>query len=269
MDLQIKLYGYQRLSFQISTLTMSNFCGYGTHLLMFFMWTAKIGAQTYETCAELMGSYHRYSLSDGVYTITSTTLGSLNLYCSFDYINEYAWTLFESGTRGGMQAMRDTGFSVDAERNTGDVDAYRFTIYRLSYDWMDYLQSNSDYLFATCEFNTSLVEDYMLFDVSQFDIFSLNNSDTSICSSGHIFTNINGVSCGGSTIAIVGASEMHPHLSQQSGCDCTIFGTSGEDYFGCYWSTDASFTCTTSGYSTTQWWYGSNEQLSSIFVTNR
>ena len=239
------------------------------HLLILSIWTAKVGSQTYGTCAEVMQSHDRYNLSDGVYAIANTDNGtSLDLYCSFDYENDYAWTLFESGSKYKLlRDLRAKGFSTDYPQNIDDVDTSRFTMYRLSYDWMNYLQSNSEFLLATCQFNTSLVKDYTLFDVSQFDIFSLDNTDyfNSSCSSGHISTNIKGVACNGSTISIFGAPLVHPHLyfRSEAGCNCTVFGDSAYEFFGSYWFFDTSFTCSTSESSTTQWWYGSDVSSSS------
>ena len=98
-----------------------------------------------------MKSNANHTLSDGVYTITSQTLGSLNLYCSFDYENKYAWTLIDSGLRLDMTQARSIPFTEDFPYETDDVNTARFQFYRLSYDWMHYLQSNSDYILSTCQ----------------------------------------------------------------------------------------------------------------------
>lgn len=79
-----------------------------------------------------------------------------------------------------------------------------------------------------------------------------------MCSNGLVSANINGVDCVNNTISIVQLTDMHPHLSEQAHCGCGVFdnGTS-HDYFGAYWHTVDSFSCTVDGDSTTQWWYGS------------
>ena len=52
------------------------------------------------------------------------------------------------------------------QKNTNNVDAGRLSIYRLSYAWINYLQSQSDYVFATCNFSTSFQQDWLLLDVN-------------------------------------------------------------------------------------------------------
>ena len=214
------------------------------------------------TCAELMASYAPYTLSSGVYTITSASLGSsLEMYCDFDYENNNGWTLITSGARDTLRGtLRRVGFSTSHEVAVDDVNTGRFDQYRISYDWMNYLQTNSDYLLASCEFNTSFAQDWVLFNTTQFDILTWDVSDESVCTP-MVSVNINGNTCSSGNISIVQLTDMHPHLSVQSHCGCSSSLSLNEetdhDYWGAYWTWDTSFTCTQNKTSTTQWWYGS------------
>ena len=219
-------------------------------------------AQSYNTCADWMKSRVRFGLANGVYNITNSTNHALEMYCIFDYHNNFAWTLIESGTRSNYQSpLRDYAFFEDFSRNVHSVNKSRFSLYRLSYNWMYHLQSNSQYLYSTCEFNTSFIKDWVLFNVSTFDVLSFNSTDSCV---NVISASINGTQCAHTTIDIVQDGVMHAHLSEQADCGCSNL-QSGDahsyDWFGAYFRWDPSFSCCTTDTSTTQWWYGS-------YVTN-
>ena len=156
-----------------------------------------IKSQTYSTCAEWMTSYERYALTNGVFSITSSTLAStLDLYCVFDYENNYAWTLIESATKSWFRDNVYTGFPVDYEVDTDDVDTYRASSwgYRLSKDWMQHLQDNSNYLYATCEFDTTFTQDWLLFDLNSMEFDILTDTTYDSCTT-VISANILGTTC--------------------------------------------------------------------------
>ena len=115
-----------------------------------------LDSQSYATCADVMENHHKYELSSGVFTISALSLGeSKDMWCEFDYNNNYGWTLIVSGTKSNMYNNRYDAWSIDDPINSDDVTNFKDTNYRISKDWMLYLQSNSDYILASCNFDVS------------------------------------------------------------------------------------------------------------------
>ena len=95
------------------------------------------GVTQYEKCADSLSNHEVNELSDGTYNITARIESSKAVYCSFDYINNYAWTLFESDSQTQMQtALQNIAFDEDVSYNDNDVSNYRNNLYRLSRDWI-------------------------------------------------------------------------------------------------------------------------------------
>ena len=223
----------------------------------------------YYSCGDWMADHAFGNLSDGVYNITSTVNrqsiinnNSLNAYCSFDYDQNYAWTLFESGSRADM-ANSYIIFSDNTPQGIYDVNTSRFTMYRLSRDWIYTLYYQSDYLYSTCNFSTDMTgQDWLLFDLNNYNnIEFFNYYDPGPTCFNVISANIRGYQCVNSTIPIFKNPNEHIHVNRESGgCECqpwNSLGLSSEDYFGFYEDVDTSFTCTIDLSSTTQWWFGS------------
>ena len=54
----------------------------------------------YTSCSDWMYNFRSIKeLSNGIYYIYDETLGVLNVYCVFDYDNNYGWTLIQSSSR--------------------------------------------------------------------------------------------------------------------------------------------------------------------------
>ena len=240
-------------------------------LLLLAHASANLG-QTFFTCRDWMSNYEKNALSDGVYNITSiidrnevsTTNSWRQVYCSFDYTRNYAWTLIESGSRSSMSStLKYLNFVSDLGYNEDDVETYRNSLYRLSRDWMYSLYFLSDYLYSTCEFDTSFSKDWLLMRISQFDANPFFDEFTGLCVNA-VSANIRGYLCQDSTVRIW--STAHVHIdSSAAGCNCTSWtssavGTGGEDNFGLYGSTphNTEFSCVTTSTSTTNWWFGSD-----------
>ena len=211
----------------------------------------------------------RNGLSDGVYNITNMDNSTMiPVYCVFDYSNDYSWTLIESGSRSQMEnstGLRYASFRLNISFNEDNVDLHKDTIYRMSDYWINSIKSRSEFLLSTCNFNTSLAIDYMLFNLSntEYDIFQ--DRFTSVCISVES-ANIIGYSsdnCTTKTIQMwdydVINSDFHVHL-EASAVDCGCHpwpSSSNHDCFGWYTHYDTTFTCTTTSENTTNWWLGS------------
>ena len=99
-------------------------------------------------------------LVDGVYNITINKTSYHNVYCAFDYINEFGWTLIESATLSQMKSsLHNLPWAISSKINENDVELYRNTSYRMSKDAMFSIKNISSYLFATCNFNISFEND--------------------------------------------------------------------------------------------------------------
>lgn len=215
----------------------------------------------YTTCADIMSSLPYNSASDGVYSITNGT-SNLDVYCSFDYTRNYSWTLFESVNMITMQlTFRLYPFTDDVAVNINDVATYRNFRYRLSRDWMRSIQHRSNYLYATCNFNTLFdSNDYLLIDLINFGYDITASYFLNQCVNVESI-NIRGYECtGGTTISIMQFIATHLYVNGNStDCDCDIISTDSvgyEENFGAYWNANSLFSCTTDSFATTNWWFG-------------
>ena len=227
------------------------------------------GNDAHFTCGDWMSSNEKNSLSDGVYNITSIIDRSdfedswREVYCAFDYTRNYAWTLIESGSRSVMSnTLRTVTFVSDSPYNEDNVESYRNSLYRLSRDWMYSLYFVSDYLFSTCEFDTSFSKDWLLFRLSELNINPFFEEFSSTCVNS-VSANIRGYSCQNSTVQIwtIGGTYHMVTDSSLTSCGCNTWAAgavSGEHNFGFYNLYNTEFTCTATISSTTNWWFGSD-----------
>ena len=151
----------------------------------------------------------KYSLADGVFEINrvagvtnyGTLIDTIDVYCIFD-TNNYGWTLIQSGDRDEMQTgdLRTIDFTKRGYYNMNDVLSYKNSKFRVSLEWMESLHSHSTLFSATCNFNTSLSQDWVLMNltVAQYDPFEVS-SFAGVCTS-VISANIRGYDCIDSTI---------------------------------------------------------------------
>lgn len=76
----------------------------------------------YSSCADWMYNF-RYikQLPDGVYYIYNQSLGVLEVYCRFDYENNYGWTLIQSASKVFLisKDFSKNAFIDDAPCNSG------------------------------------------------------------------------------------------------------------------------------------------------------
>ena len=142
----------------------------------------------YLSCTDWMSSNAYNSLDDGVYNISrivgtthyTTNTEELQVYCKFDYINNYSWTLVESGSLDVMQSdLAYADFVTDISYNMESVASSKNTQYRLSLDWMDSVRidGNNDLMLASCNFNTSFAQDWVLMNLTKttYDPFEMES----------------------------------------------------------------------------------------------
>ena len=252
-----------------------------------------------------MRSEPNNSLSNGVYNITidisNTTQESIRVYCIFDYNNNsnyninsnynynppYAWTLIEYGTLINMKTV--FAFASFYLSYTSNDDNFNFGItsfsYRINYDRINSIQQRSQYLFGTCNFNTSFIKDYILFDLKTMDYDPFTGTSSGKCVKVKD-VNIRGFQCNDNTQAEVatvalwdrfpsssghGGSNIHLHVDSSSngginGTNCSCSGwissaVDGEDNFGYYAISNSEFGCAKDMGSSTNWWLGSQVRL--------
>ena len=127
------------------------------------------------SCADIMQSdfngYTKYEnnnnsiieLPNGEYTIYLYNDSNYNqtVYCSFDYLNGYAWTLIESGSLRSYSLHFDSlltaGFTVDLPYNQHSPQSNMRDVFRLSKNTQLAIKDDSTHLLATCNFDLSLV----------------------------------------------------------------------------------------------------------------
>ena len=76
----------------------------------------------YTSCSDWMYNFRSIKqLSKGVYYIYDETLGVINVYCVFDYDNNYGWTLIQSASRSYLNTTDFEGkaFVDDVSYNIG------------------------------------------------------------------------------------------------------------------------------------------------------
>lgn len=225
---------------------------------------------SYNSCAEI-ASDNFSPFSDGEYTLAIGTV-----YCKFDYDNEYAWTMIESGSYLNFghdfegdtigYGLLDHGFTEDLPYHEDEPSLWMYQVYRMSLSNMLTLQASSKYVFATCNFDTSMTDDYWLMQVSSMEKDPLSETFTEQC-----FTtdevDIRGYECIDGTAPGWSSANNHFHIdSASSACSCTGWtsdattGGGNEDNFGHYNQINTAFSCTASETSTTQWWFGDDVQ---------
>ena len=201
-------------------------------------------AEEYYSCADYMSNGDIYELANGTFTIhhiEDNITSTLDVYCIFDYTNDYAWTLIESGSRCSMENELSNSdfFDDDVAYNEENVEENRFSLYRLSLSWMDSIYAKSDLLYATCNFDISFSQDWWLLNLTEteYDPFEIE-SFSGVCTS-VISANIRGYTCENNTVQVwqddVGPFHYHIDSSQGAcGCsewvsDATYVGNGGED----------------------------------------
>ena len=235
----------------------------------------------HSTCSDWMETNDFQSLPNGIYHITNNNTNStINVYCSFDYIKNYSFTLIESGSLTNMRSkefLAQAPFTANISYNMNNVSYYRDSLYRLSRDWMLYLEEKLNLLFATCNFDTQFNRDWILFDLN--DLHNMYNPFYH-SQFGHCYdivsANIRGHECSSNTIMFQedvdnddGYDPMHFQASSDgtwyskygSSCACDSIFTKGSSHyeanFGVYEHYNENFTCSNSSNSTTNWWLGS------------
>ena len=239
---------------------------------IFFTWFVETDSliQSYATCAEWMENRAFGSLNDGVYTVKDTSNNRfISAYCNFNYDQNYSFTLIESGSRVNMSStsiLAEEPFYTNQTYSMNNVDTARFSAYRLSLSWMKYLQSKSDYLFATCNFNTQFTRDWVLINLNNLpddeNPFEkkLNYKCVEVVS-----VNIRGNTCTNNTIIFYQWNAGHLEIdtsdeTNSQECGCWSYFVDGsvdsEDNFGYYDHFNTNFSCTHKNTSTTNWWLG-------------
>ena len=226
----------------------------------------------YTTCGEWMKYSSFGTLTDGVYQIhNNETQSSIKVYCTFDYIRNYSFTLIESASLVNMQSttvLANAAFTSNITYNIHNVNHYRHFAYRLSREWMLHLETKSTFLFATCNFNTNFTRDWLLINMAAIEIdhnpFYYSVAD---CSNA-VSVNIRGYQCKNAQIymqqedEVSGNSGWHLSVdSNYSGCGCTAINTGSvldEFDFGIYSPRylNKNFSCSKNSSSTTNWWLG-------------
>ena len=221
-------------------------------------------ALSHSSCADILSSQASI-LANGEYTISTTTESSLPVYCAFDYSNNYAWTLIESGTLTAYNnGDLDYALTENAPQNEYSPNSSKSSIYRMSKENQLSIKNNSQYLLSTCEFVIDQTVDYWLINLTsnalEYDIWNDLFSYGCLTSES---VNIVGYSC--SSDKTVGVSQTyeteHLHIEgDDSTCECSDSLTvsfDDNDYFGDYLFFNTDFGCSKSSSSTTQWWLGS------------
>ena len=234
----------------------------------YFLLLARADGSIQQTCADYMWASNTY-LSNGVYTIYNiSNNNSIDVYCTFDYDHQYAFTLFTSGTLVNMDTTLDQAFTVDLPYNMDNIlsinDNKINDLYRLSFDWMSHLQLNSDYIFVTCNFVTNFTIDWVLMDIDKMGYNILSGTISGLCIN-VTSINIRGHECSeGKTVRVWGNhAEYAFHIDSNltpNECNCLAIAngsTVSEDNFGHYRFVNNEFSCSRNNGSTTNWWYGS------------
>ena len=246
-------------------------------LLLFVTWylVGLIVIKTHEvnlTCADVMKNvFSRQSaieLRDGEYKISlkNTSESNYTVFCSFDYLNNYAWTLIESGSFLSYSRHYDSlltyGFITDVSYNEESPDANKETVFRMSKNTMISIKNNSQFLFATCNFDLTMENEFWLMrlDKMEKDPWYETLDGTCITSVG---VNIRGYKCNNTDVPTwSNASPYHFHIqSSTSGCSCSPWSSdavSSEDNFAYYNGRNTNHACSATHNSTANWWLGSH-----------
>ena len=223
------------------------------------------------TCADVMKNvFSRNSaieLTDGEYTISLTHTSESNhtVYCSFDYLNNYAWTLIESGSLVSYSIQYDhlltLGFNIDRPHNEQSPDANKETVFRMSKNTMISIKNNSQFLFATCNFDLTMENEFWLMRLDEMEKDPWTPYWSSNCTT-IVRVNIRGYECNNTDIYSGTSNDtLHLHIdSTNSDCLCspwTAGSIPNENNFGYYNGQNTNHACSASNSSTTNWWLGS------------
>ena len=221
--------------------------------------------EQFQTCADYMQSTTLQSkLDNDFYEIVNGSSSSINVFCVFDYDNHYAWTLIESSTRTQMiSELQNKNFDENYPQNTNNPTLSSITsdVYRLSLNWMQFLQSKSEYMLASCNLNTNFAtsNDWMLMNINNIGADLLYNWLLGECIN-VVSINVRGYQCKNSTVYAWQELTRHLHIqSADTSCDCQTISTGSvfsEDNFGSYTNYNTDFSCTERDNSTTNWWFG-------------
>ena len=220
----------------------------------------------FSDCASIV-SYYNIRLDDGIYILTlnnnnnnNNHLQTLYVFCKFDYINEYAWTLIESFSlqfRDEMNRAFYFDFGVNNNNNI-NITQSMTKMYRLSKNEMNLIEFESKYFLSTCNFDISQTIDYFLVS-TVYDNWYLTDRFNSACKSVRSI-NIRGYNCINSTVAIFGyPTHIHIDSSSHYGCQCESYVETSiwnENNFGQYSTYNPLFSCSMTNNSTTNYWFG-------------
>ena len=196
--------------------------------------------------------------TNGLYRIFDGEDGLFWAYCDFDSEPNFAWTLIMSYSfrtrdifKGKPFYLYDMEFSQDSHQWDG---------YRLSLPRMQSIRNSSTHWRATCNFATRVTMDHRDYIRTSFvntDFLVTPDADRCIR---YELVDIRGISCRNCTVYSPYSPEFDYHIDSWWGnfCDFTARpgGIEDEDNFGYYGTWNNAFGCSSTEFSTTEYWIG-------------
>lgn len=203
--------------------------------------------QTIKSCL----GYKNGTRKSGQYKIFNDGT-SYNVYCDFDSITSFTWTLVQSHEK----AIRMKPYYLNSPQSP---DSPSWTGYRLQKSRMLSIQADSTKWRITCEYNGSTpLTDYVYGAVKDLDIMKKQYGCRKVQ-----FIKIREQSCNDCTVYFYQPANFifHFYSKLKMNCDFHITGEQttgceGADYFGDFMCTDWNHTCSSSPHATTQTWFG-------------
>jgi len=226
--------------------------------VIFFTFLAGAHSSIPNSCLDILESGHD---KNGYYLIISASGRELSVFCDFSSESGSAWTLVTSHTLDN-NIFRNQPLTADYPVNEHSPNFY---MYRMRKDAMDHLRSASTHWRATCEFDKLPVpvdyRDYVRGNFQSFDILTYDGNG--ICKNVE-YLNIRGHIVSHGTAPFWQQQNRYMlHIDSAGTAEpqkCDFDGAAGsvpsEDNFGYYNYPSADFRCSTSGSSTTQYWFG-------------
>ena len=208
-------------------------------------------------CKEKLSTNRRYP-SGVYYLFDHKTSSSYKAYCDFTSEDGFVWTIVESFSLANNNMFTNKSFHKDYPVSQ---NAFTWEKYRLSFSRMTETARHSTHVRATCNFNTETgplnYTDYLRAKLSDIDV--MKSEGINDCKR-YEYINIRGHGCSNCTAWFSQSDSVHAHVASYHGLSCIIPGADDsqtmEDYFGFYQTTNHVHRCSSSGKSTTQWWFG-------------
>ena len=200
--------------------------------------------------------------TNGYYSIKNTGTDGLShsVYCDFESEPGFAWTLVESFALKNklLPAFKSLPLKVDAPVNPYSPN---WNLFRMSYQQMSHLRSQSTHWRVTCSFQTNPEDIYRDYARTSFKAFdALDFVGLNVCKKME-YINIRGQHCVKCTVGWIATLNQYAlHIDGPAPTSCQFKPSKDsiptEDNFGYYWAANKKFRCSQSPVSTTNYWFG-------------